>query len=318
MRGVDPARANKQPPRLLDGALSVVTRIPAAAVQPGLSPRLLGSDVNHVRGLAEVADLLPPIVVHRTTMKIIDGEHRWQVAVALGHKDIDVRYFDGSEEDAFLLGIALNLQHGLPLGLEDRKAAAGRILAMHKEWSDRKIAEATGLSPKTVASIRDGLRHPTEEIPQLTSRVGRDNRRRRVPSSDKASSAKARSENNPPSGSVAALPMPPIPSPRLRLERRSRTRSSETKEPSRNETVDLAPATTMLREDPSIRLSDPGRDLLRLLSSSNITQERWRRIADVVPPYRRHLVADLAEQCSSRWRTLAGMLRDKAEQDNQD
>jgi hypothetical protein len=45
------------------------------------------------------------------------------------------------------------------------------VIGSHPHWSDRQIAELTGLSPKTVAAIR---RRSAEEIPQLNIRIGRD------------------------------------------------------------------------------------------------------------------------------------------------
>jgi len=87
-------------------------------------------------------------------MGIIDGVHRVQAAILRGQKEIDAEFVDGSSEDAFVLAVRVNVDHGLPLSLADRKAAAERILDTHPDWSDRAIAAAVGLSHKTVGAIR--------------------------------------------------------------------------------------------------------------------------------------------------------------------
>jgi hypothetical protein len=56
---------------------------------------------------------------------------------------------------------------GLPLSLRDRKAAALRILTMEPETSDRAVAAKTGLSDKTVVTIRRRL---GAEIPRSDTR----------------------------------------------------------------------------------------------------------------------------------------------------
>jgi ParB-like chromosome segregation protein Spo0J len=135
------------------------------------SPRVVRVDQAHVARLAECGAALPPIVVHRQTMQVIDGMHRLEVARRAGREVIEATFFDGSEGEAFALSVELNVKHGLPLSLAERKAAAQRILAVGTMLSDRAIAAKTGLSNKTVAAIRARL---AEEIPHLDRRLGRD------------------------------------------------------------------------------------------------------------------------------------------------
>ncbi|WP_052070271.1 ParB/RepB/Spo0J family partition protein [Streptacidiphilus albus] len=127
--------------------------------------------------LAEAPAPLPPIVVHRPTMRIVDGVHRLQAAVLRGEESIEVRYVDGSAEDAFVLAVRLNAEHGMPLSRQDRVAAAERIISSHAHWSDRRIAEVTGLSPVTVSGVR---KNSTTQVEQLHARTGRDGRSRPV------------------------------------------------------------------------------------------------------------------------------------------
>ena len=150
--------------------------IPISFLRPGYSPRSNGEDENHIRILAESGpSSLPPILVHKTSMRVIDGMHRLRAAMLNGCDRIDVEYFDGSDEEAFCRAVELNVSHGLPLSLTDRKTAAARILAWRPELSDRATAAVTGLSPKTVAVIR---RRACEGVPQRRERLGSDGRRR--------------------------------------------------------------------------------------------------------------------------------------------
>lgn len=144
-------------------------------LQGHFSARTKGVDQAHVKALAQCPDRLPPIVVHKNSLRVIDGVHRLQVAQLKGRHEIDVALVDGSEEEAFALSALLNVSQGLPLPWEDRKSAAARILRANPDWSDRFIASLVGLSHKTVANLR---RCSTGEKRQLNGRVGRDGKAR--------------------------------------------------------------------------------------------------------------------------------------------
>lgn len=106
---------------------------------------------------------------------MIDGLHRVRVAQLNGQEVVDVAFVDGTEEEAFALSALLNVCQGLPLPLDDRKAAAARILLGNPDWSDRFVASLVGLSHKTVANIR---RCSTGGNRRSNGRVGRDGRSR--------------------------------------------------------------------------------------------------------------------------------------------
>ena len=147
----------------------------------GKSPRLNGEDRAHIARLAETETPLPPILVDRRTMRVIDGMHRLMAASLQGRETIDVMFFDGSEADVFLRAVQENIAHGLPLSQADRRAAAERIIASHPHMSDRAIGHSAGLAAKTVAAIR---KSSSEEIPQSNARVGRDGRVRPLDSGE--------------------------------------------------------------------------------------------------------------------------------------
>ncbi|MFG2585868.1 ParB/RepB/Spo0J family partition protein [Streptomyces malaysiensis] len=137
------------------------------------SLRLGGLSREHAEVLAQRE--IEPILVHRDTLRVVDGMHRLQASRLRGEKVIPVRYLDGPVSEVFIHSVAANVSHGLPLTLKDRKAAAERILASHPDLSDRAIARITGLSPKSVGTVR---RASTEEVPHSEVRVGADGRSR--------------------------------------------------------------------------------------------------------------------------------------------
>ena len=93
---------------------------------------------------------------------------------------IDAYFVGGSKESAFVLAVQENSAHGLPLALPDRRTAAARILQAYPNWSDRRIAAATGLSARTVASVRCA----SAETPQSHTRLGKDGRVRPLEATD--------------------------------------------------------------------------------------------------------------------------------------
>ena len=79
-----------------------IVSVPIAMLLPGESPRLQGPDREHVTRLAEIDRPLPPILVRRSDRRVIDGMHRLHAALIRGQQHIDVEFFDGTAEDAFL------------------------------------------------------------------------------------------------------------------------------------------------------------------------------------------------------------------------
>jgi hypothetical protein len=61
------------------------------------TPRSGSEDDEHVNALTDVEDRLPPIIVHRPTMRVIDGTHRLRAAKLRGARRIRARYFEGDE-----------------------------------------------------------------------------------------------------------------------------------------------------------------------------------------------------------------------------
>lgn len=142
-----------------------------------------GINHDHVRNLVDLGGRWPPILIHQRDPVVIDGVHRVIAARLLGLERIAASLFLGGPDEALIEFVRRNVYHGLPLTLSERKWAAGRVLTVHPEWSDRRIAEICALSPKTVGRLRPALpERPSEENPHLDTRtrVGRDNKCRAV------------------------------------------------------------------------------------------------------------------------------------------
>jgi ParB-like chromosome segregation protein Spo0J len=162
-----------------------VASVPVERLLVGFSPRRRGTSSSHVEQLVESGGAWPPILVQRSTMKVIDGAHRLAAARVLGCTTLGVVFFDGNDDEALVEAIRRNRNHGLPLTLQDRKAAARDLLARHPDWSNGRVAEICSLSPKTVANQRLQTSVVTPFVGAAAasqSRLGRDGRLRPVPS----------------------------------------------------------------------------------------------------------------------------------------
>ncbi|OLF16038.1 ParB/RepB/Spo0J family partition protein [Actinophytocola xanthii] len=304
--------------------------LPVESLRGADSPRLAGEDIEHVLVLNEMEAPFPPITVHRATMRVIDGMHRLCAARLRGDDRIEARFFDGTEDDAFVHAVAANIVHGLPLSLPDRTAAAARIVASHTDWSDRRIAEITGLAATTVGSIR---RRSNEGLTQSNIRVGRDKRARPVNNSSGRTLAGELMSERPELSlrkvaKAAGISVSTAHDVRKRIRQgqhpvppRQRTgddvESSTTGKaadqpmtscPRRIPTTEIAPILRRLRTDPSLRFSDSGRELLRWLVLHTADVQQWERLIDSVPAYSRPLVAELARGTSRAWYEFANRL----------
>ncbi|MFG2350400.1 ParB N-terminal domain-containing protein [Streptomyces phaeochromogenes] len=309
----------------LEGEQEIFT-IAISALLPGDSPRAEGQDHEHIIRLAEAEGSLPPILVNRYNMQVIDGAHRVFAAILRGEDMIDAIWFDGSEEDAFLRSVRANVTHGLPLSLADRRSAAERIILSHRQMSDRAIARATGLGAKTVAAIR---RRQVFPIAQADTRVGIDGKARPLNSAEgRLRAAKVLAEHphaslravarlagiSPatvsdvrkrlaagelpvgvlPSASEVQTPARPVPDEELPARPRRQRRAVQGK-------PDLGHALEKLLRDPSLRHKQVGRELLRLLHHNAVAAKEWPELVTAVPRHCRPATADLARQYAESW-----------------
>jgi ParB-like chromosome segregation protein Spo0J len=145
-------------------------------LRDGLQLREGGLDDARVEALAGIKGGWGPILVQRLDRTVIDGAHRVAAARRLGLDRIEAETFDGDPVEAVVEFVRRHAAAGLALTVPDRKFAAARVLAIRPEWSDRRIAEVCGLSPKTVGRVR-ATQVGRGGVPgELVARVGRDNR----------------------------------------------------------------------------------------------------------------------------------------------
>lgn len=313
-------------------------RVSLDELLPGASVRFNAEDEVHIRLLAETDEELPPIVVHRQTMKIIDGLHRYRAAVIKKQQTIRVEFFDGSEDDAYIYGVQANVRHGLPLTIAERKAAAERVIRIRPELSDRALARISGLSAKTVGTLR---RRSGEEEPQLNTRVGLDGRvypvnveegRRRAleiirqdPNASVREISRAagvsvgtahnlrkrQNDAEPGSDDEPSSTAPATVTPALAYRNR---RSGPEKVAPPDVSPRLLARLEGLRRDPSLRLTERGRGVLVWLGRRLTTYGEGVRELDSLPPHLVPVIADLALECADEWQRLAAELQNRTQQ----
>jgi AraC-like DNA-binding protein len=318
-----------------------VQQVPADHLQTGFSPRVDGEDTDHIRILAETADQLPPILVHRTSMTVIDGAHRLRVAQLLGENHIAARFFDGDQETARLLAVAANITHGRSLTTTDRATAAMRIFTAHPQWSDRAVAAVAGLSPKKIARLRKEM-----ALPHSDCRVGRDGRVRPVDAATRRERAGQLIRTNPdyslrqiaaevglapatvadvrnriqrgdspiPNGTphhTTQTPHTPTTPPHTthatvtRLPPTQHHHTPTHHEPPRITPKDARKISNRLARDPSLRHNTSGRTLLRLLDVCALITHEQHKITQTVPGHCKESVAQLAHEYARMWQHLA-------------
>lgn len=306
-------------------------KVPISSLLTSDSPRLAGENIDHARALAESEATFPPIIVNRSTMRVIDGMHRLRAAVLRGHDEIEVHFFDGDERDAFVLAVQTNITHGLPLSLTDRTAAADRIIRSHPQWSDRAIASTTGLAAKTVGTIR---RRSSGENSQLNARVGRDGRIRPLNATEgrKIASELMTAKPNAPLreiASAAGISLGTAQNVRKRLRRgenpvlsQRHDGNQQKSQPKHHEPPagrdsqivrrtpvdDRAVILQNLSRDPSLRFAEAGRVLLRLLHALAFGTREWEQLIDNVPAHCVATVSEAARACAQAWQEFAEQL----------
>jgi ParB-like chromosome segregation protein Spo0J len=320
------------------GRAAAVEIVPIDALTRGESPRLNGQDAEHAARLAQSEGPLPPILVDRRGMRVIDGMHRLIAARLRGQTTIEVQFFDGSEADAFLTAVEANVAHGLPLTLADRRAAARRIIRTHPQMSDRAVATVTGLGRTTVASLRTPA-DPADDTAGAAGacRIGKDGKVRPLNGAEGRARAAAYLEENP-QASLREVALEVGVSPgtvsdvRKRLERgeaplaqaslaKAAAESDDECEESdggqewslgktrrRRNLQNPADPEVVLRKlmrDPSLRYSNAGRQLLKLLCTNAEIARARRDLMDSVPSHCKVLVSELAEHYGVMWRELA-------------
>lgn len=173
--------------RVRGRAAAEVHLVRVGDVTVGYSPRQEKVDQGHVQALLEVIDRLPPIIVDKRSMRVLDGVHRLEAAKRAGRAEVPAIFFSGTETEALVVAVQANIRHGKPLSRAERQAAAAALLRRCPERSDRWVAEVCGLAHSTVARVRQAA-----NVLDGGVRTGRDGRRRPVdPAAGQANVAQA-------------------------------------------------------------------------------------------------------------------------------
>jgi ParB-like chromosome segregation protein Spo0J len=323
----------RRPDSHLGGLLSEITQVPISRIMVVGSLRTVGEDPRHINALAEVCSELPPIVLHRKTMTVIDGVHRLRAVESSGATHISAVLFNGDEREAFVLAVKLNSNHGLPLSLADRKAAALHMLADFPEWSNRRLAGVVGLSDKTIAALR---RRSGAELPHPTAvRLGRDGVAYPLAAAEGRRRALVYLAAHPDASAkevagAAGISLTTAKDARKRVrtdqgEPRTTVRPSDVSVPESGAGhpagvkrprahpagADLSLAVRRLRADPSLRFTEVGRKLLRTLEPSATQPHDWAAMASSIPIHCAPLIAELARHHAESWQLLAESLTER-------
>ena len=287
-----------------------VTVLSVARLTFGLSPRANDFDPHHVKSLTEVLDQLPPILVHASTLQVIDGVHRVLATRAAGRATIRAVLFNGDQTAARIEAVRSNVAHGKPLSLAEREAAAVGIIESVPQWSDRRIAMVSGLSATTVGRLRG---RATVHSDQSRARLGRDGRLRPLdPGEVRLRVARALQDD--PDASVRAIARCTGASQGTVRDVRDRLHQG----------LEVVPPSGRPRNVPAQRGSTAGAPERESVDSGlppefcswfdqhRVDNGSWRRFVGTVPISRVYEVADACRRVSDSWRALSVALEDRA------
>ena len=134
--------------------MTEVVPIDDIVVDLAIYPRIAGiqeATVDKYVDALAAGDMLPPVVVERDTMRLLDGHHRHAARVHLGLADIGVEEHDiPANSTAKLYAAQLQSKHGLPLVEQDEKALAREMYEQGGEVTSVAVAKALHRSRRTV------------------------------------------------------------------------------------------------------------------------------------------------------------------------
>jgi ParB-like chromosome segregation protein Spo0J len=290
-----------------------VVWVETEALRYGPSLRSRRLDPAHVATLAELDGRWPPILVRRRDRVVVDGHHRVAAARLTGRATVAAVWFQGTDDDAFVEAVRLNVEHGLPLTVEERKSAASFLLVDHPDWSDRRIAQVCALSPRTVGRLRSAA---SDEI-RPAGRVGRDGRLRSVnPESARRQIIEAVSAS--PTASLRAIAREVGTSPETVRRIRQRVQSERVQsqrvqsQPVQRQSVDEAPTAEIVAiDDAAVASTCDGQRFVAWLNRTGLGDD-WQRHVDTIPLSRVYEVADEARRRARAWTEFAEAVEGRA------
>jgi ParB/Sulfiredoxin domain len=315
--------------------------VAVAALSPGLGLRHSGTNAAHVQVLADASGAaeLPPILVQEDGWRVIDGLHRLEAAKLRGGDTVKARFVDCTDSEALVLAMKANSSHGLPLSKADRVFGAKRVLAAHPHWSDRAIATITGLSAKTIASLRTqsaGGAHLGSK------RLGRDGKRRPVTAGEgrrrvaeyviahpgaplrqvaretdvslgtvhdvcarlRRGADPERNGHRAPAARPAAHPVAPAATVAPAAEITPLCRKTHSEPPPA-----WAQLAAKMANDPTIRYTEGGKKFLRWMSMHAAEPQQWREFINAIPAHWFSVLAPMVDSISQEWALFALQLK---------
>ncbi|MEU6574111.1 helix-turn-helix domain-containing protein [Streptomyces sp. NPDC046805] len=188
-----------------------------------------------------------------------------------------------------------------PVSSAQGRELASRLIRQNPGASLRQIARRVGISPATVADVRDRMLRGEDPLPPR-QRAAESRTDQCAVGSDgvavvRVAEPPAAAHAEPPAGVTSLMRAQPG-----RQILRPRPRGSRSP-------VELLTIFDSLRRDPSLRLNDAGRNVLRMLDAcSSVVRDR-QRILDTVPAHCRRPLSQLADGYAEIWQLLAEELR---------
>jgi ParB-like chromosome segregation protein Spo0J len=283
--------------------------VPLDRLRFGLSPRIDEPDAEHVEALAGVITQLPPVIVHAHSMRVIDGVHRVLAARLRGQHTIKAYFFHGNEAEASLQAVLCNIAHGKPLTLAEREAAVSKVLQLHPEWSDRRIAAICGLSPKTVSSVR---KRETLDPPHLRARVGRDGKTRSTNPIELRSRIAEALKSDPTASIRAIAARTKAAQGTVRDVRARMQRGDSILSPRLAAAQEAQGADAGLTEDQALSSQKASAEFAEWFDTHSLAGDAdWKPFVEAIPVSRVYEVADAARHCADTWRRFASAVESR-------
>lgn len=138
---------------------------------------------DYANAFASGVDMPAAVVFHDgVTNWLADGFHRWHGAKKAGVEKLKCDVRSGSQRDAILFACGANQSNGLRRTNADKRVSVMKLLhdPEWRKWSDRRVADACGVSDPFVGDMRKQLRTVSSSEAD-TKRTGKDGKARKPP-----------------------------------------------------------------------------------------------------------------------------------------
>jgi ParB-like chromosome segregation protein Spo0J len=140
-------------------------------------PLMEGAEFDELVADIKANGLIEPIIL--LDDQILDGRNRARACVAAGVEPTYRPFTAGEDPAAFVISANIRRRH---LNTEQKRELIEKLLKADASKSNVLIAKTTGVTDKTVGSVRAAL-EATSEIPRLEKTVGADGKARKRPQS---------------------------------------------------------------------------------------------------------------------------------------